>query len=559
MLVDQKAQDGDLGKRSSAIVHEAVLMSDLAPPTARPAPQSLRRLFHDENSADPDPFQSFAHQQPITPYTSQNGSVEQFAPNPEIDLDVQDSDEDDSFEGTVRQNKPKIRPSLGISQHSSDSTSAPSSHGFNVSNEYTPIALPQDDDSEDEDTNFEPPQAPFGQNQLRAKASYESLASNPTTRSQISVDSRPPASKDIRKPSGTAQDGLRGFQFPLSKAVMATRPAPLVRNASAAPFPTITDDGPSSSLSPTRPGMQRMQSAMPDLQSPTPSKTKPAKPQISINLPPRPPMMRHASAAVMEGRAQAQAQAQALAAVDEGVGRNLGVPAIGVGKGQIGLGVAIAGAGAGVGMSRSRSGSRTDDHGVGLRDLMRVSSLSSSLYSPCLTKQLSPAVPGLSDLPPSPSTTTQNPMLKHLQLPSQAQSQPSPLSLSYQSQPLQTSLSSNGPIPPYPRASSPNTSVPMAPSISQISTFSTGQGGLTVNHSPNPPYSESGITSGATIGAGSLNIRPLDMMTGHAEVYEELERRIDEMKGWLECVEVGLDDLLRSPIDTEESQRVPAL
>jgi protein-serine/threonine kinase len=355
-------------------------MSDLAPPTARPAPQSLRRLFHDENSADPDPFQSFAHQQPITPYTSQNGSVEQFAPNPEIDLDVQDSDEDDSFEGTVRQNKPKIRPSLGISQHSSDSTSAPSSHGFNVSNEYTPIALPQDDDSEDEDTNFEPPQAPFGQNQLRAKASYESLASNPTTRSQISVDSRPPASKDIRKPSGTAQDGLRGFQFPLSKAVMATRPAPLVRNASAAPFPTITDDGPSSSLSPTRPGMQRMQSAMPDLQSPTPSKTKPAKPQISINLPPRPPMMRHASAAVMEGRAQAQAQAQALAAVDEGVGRNLGVPAIGVGKGQIGLGVAIAGGGAGVGMSRSRSGSRTDDHGVGLRDLMRASHI---LFSFC--------------------------------------------------------------------------------------------------------------------------------------------------------------------------------
>jgi len=52
------------------------------------------------------------------------------------------------------------------------------------------------------------------------------------------------------------------------------------------------------------------------------------------------------------------------------------------------------------------------------------------------------------------------------------------------------------------------------------------------------------------------------MMTGDGEVYEELERRIDEMKGWLECVEVGLDDLLRSPIDTEgdnHSQRVPAL
>ena len=41
-----------------------------ATPTARP-PQSIRRLF--ESSTDPDPFQSFAHQQPITPETSQGG------------------------------------------------------------------------------------------------------------------------------------------------------------------------------------------------------------------------------------------------------------------------------------------------------------------------------------------------------------------------------------------------------------------------------------------------------------------------------------------------------
>jgi hypothetical protein len=75
--------------------------------------------------------------------------------------------------------------------------------------------------------------------------------------------------------------------------------------------------------------------------------------------------MRHASAAVMEGRAQAQAQAQALAAVETGA-KNLGVP----GKPQIGLGVGVPGQ---VGMSRSRSGSRTEDHNLGLRDLMRVS------------------------------------------------------------------------------------------------------------------------------------------------------------------------------------------
>jgi hypothetical protein len=42
------------------------------------------------------------------------------------------------------------------------------------------------------------------------------------------------------------------------------------------------------------------------------------------------------------------------------------------------------------------------------------------------------------------------------------------------------------------------------------------------------------------------------MMMGHEEVYEELERRIDEMRGWLECVEVGLDDLLKSPIEGDD-------
>lgn len=40
---------------------------------------------------------------------------------------------------------------------------------------------------------------------------------------------------------------------------------------------------------------------------------------------------------------------------------------------------------------------------------------------------------------------------------------------------------------------------------------------------------------------------------GHEEVYEELERRIDEMRGWLECVEVGLDDLLKSPFQGDDS------
>ena len=129
-------------------------------------------------------------------------------------------------------------------------------------------------------------------------------------------------------------------------------------------------------------------------------------------------------------------------------------------------------------------------------------------------------------------------MLKHLQLPA-AQGQPSPLS--FQSLPLQTSLSSQGPMPPIPRSMPALASTPMAPSISQVSTFSAGQGQTTVHPSPQ-----------LDVGTAGLNIRPLDMMMGHEEVYEELERRIDEMRGWLECVEVGLDDLLKSPLEGDD-------
>jgi protein-serine/threonine kinase len=82
----------------------------------------------------------------------------------------------------------------------------------------------------------------------------------------------------------------------------------------------------------------------------------------------------------------------------------------------------------------------------------------------------------------------------------------------------------------------------MAPSISQASTFSVGGGPATVHPSPQ-------LDMGTTAG---LNIRPLDMMMGSEEVYEELERRIDEMRGWLECVEVGLDDLLKSPLEGDD-------
>jgi len=129
--------------------------------------------------------------------------------------------------------------------------------------------------------------------------------------------------------------------------------------------------------------------------------------------------------------------------------------------------------------------------------------------------------------------------------------QPSPLSYLALSQPLQSSLSSNGNLPPNPHVNPPGAislSVPMAPSISQVSAFSSHSiAGTTVHPSPNPTNPDIGM------GVGGLRPRPLDMMMGDEEVYEELERRIDEMRGWLECVEVGLDDLLQSPAIDEAS------
>lgn len=271
-----------------------------------------------------------------------------------------DSDDEEMLEGTIKQSNPRSRPALAI--HTQQQPSSSSSHHTEDSDGPTPIALPQDDDDD-----FELPQAPFGQ-QLRAKASYDTLNSNPTSKSQMSIESRPKEAP--RRPSASAGEGLRGFQFPLNKAAMSGRPAPLQRGGSAVPNGTQDTLSPS----PTRPGLPRMHSAQPNLQSETPS--KPGRPQISLNLPNRPQMMRTASAAVLGGRAQAQAQAQALAAVDEGPlspTRNLGAQA----RPPIGLGVAV-------GMSRSRSGSKTEDGNPALRDLMRVSSLDSILSPPRL-------------------------------------------------------------------------------------------------------------------------------------------------------------------------------
>ena len=92
----------------------------------------------------------------------------------------------------------------------------------------------------------------------------------------------------------------------------------------------------------------------------------------------------------------------------------------------------------------------------------------------------------------------------------------------------------------------------MAPSLSAVSTFSTQPQGSTTNTanpSPNP---------NSDLKAQALGIRPLDMIISDEEVYDELDRRIDEMRGWLDVVGVGLDDLLQMPEMRETADNLVA-
>ena len=210
-------------------------------------------------------------------------------------------------------------------------------------------------------------------------------------------------------------------------------------------------------------------------------------------------MMRQASVAVMEGRAQSQAQVQALALaqVQEdplSPTKNLLVPR--------------PSPGAPVLMIRSRSGSRVEAEAplgtVGLRDLLKVHLSGPQIWCPPLIiTQLSPGAPDMSDLlPPSPSATVG---------PQRFFPSPSPLA------------------PP---------SVPMVSSHSQLSTASAATISPTTN----------GMTpSGANLGPP---IRPLDLSRMESDdVFGALESTIEDMKSWLECVENGLDELLKFPLE----------
>lgn len=319
---------------------------DVSPPTARPAPQSLRRLFHDEESSDPDPFQSFAHQQPPTPQSLDGSStIEQEGrfPTPPMSDDIEelpDVPSESAYDAsTIR--VPRSKQPLASERTHGKVTSASSTSTFMSDSD---AATPTFRQVERDETMLSPPK-------LRGKASMDTLSSIPTSKSQPPEDPRrTPAA--VRRPGGSMGDGFRGFQFPLM-----ARPS---------------ESGPSGSPGlalPRPPPLQRMHSAAPVLASPT----APVAVHIPTAGPSRPPMMRQASVAVMEGRAagqtQAQAQAEALALVeDDHTSPSKGLPLPPAGR--------FDRYAMGTGMVRTRSGSKVDDANgsvVNLRDLIKVS------------------------------------------------------------------------------------------------------------------------------------------------------------------------------------------
>lgn len=352
MVVDEKAENGEL--RSSDGVPQLSLTSvETAQATARPAPQSLRRLFHDESSAEPDPFQSFAHQQPPTPQTSEgSSSIEQigrFSTPPEQEfLDDPDSP---AFDPSTIRPKP-ARPSSIITSNAAPSTLTSSSSSSSF--------LPEQSQAPDSVARLENAPIPSPR-QIKGKMSFDALSSAPTSRSEPEVP-RKESFTGRRPGGGSVGEGLKGFQFPLvSKSV-----------------PSVAPSNPINPSRPKPPPLHRMHSAAPTIPLPSASDspTRHIPAPLSLGPPTRPPMMRQASVAVMEGRAQSQAQALALVQSKEGPlspTKNLAIPRP---------------AGGPV-MLRSRSGSRVDAEGavggIGLRDLLKVCRFALEPRDPWLT------------------------------------------------------------------------------------------------------------------------------------------------------------------------------
>ncbi|GMK56945.1 hypothetical protein CspeluHIS016_0307850 [Cutaneotrichosporon spelunceum] len=390
--------------------------------SAMAPPESLRRLFQDDGTADP--FQSFA---PVTLGPALSEEPEEL--------------EGSDAGGTVRQSrKPR--------------------HLFIVTNPSNPTA--------DGESAQSTPLA-------RPKPSVDTFASAPTMRTGPTPE--PSSAAPRRRPSGS-DAALRGFQFPLMAGAKA--PPPQFPKAQAQ-FPKPRTD----ELSPL---------------------DQPAPPFA------RPPMMRQASATVMEGRAaketHAQAQAQLAAEVPPSPTK---IPGLGV-------------PGKGVAMMRTRSGSRVDESQVGLRDLLK----------------LSPAVPESADLlPPSPSTlTTLKPFV----------ALPSPLGLGEHAAGTFVAGGAFNPSNGFPSTG-----------------YGAGFGGLgmAMTSASTPALIASHLNhSSASLPcllpspglAHFSGPRPLDLprIDDVGAATAQLETTVDELRRWLDMVAGGLDHLLRVGEDVDE-------
>ncbi|CAK9779767.1 kinase-like protein [Cutaneotrichosporon oleaginosum] len=417
---DAASVDGD---DWSFTVRSRMSMLEVADEPGIAPPESLRRLFQDDNTADP--FQSFVP-----------------APSPSPMTEEPEELEGSDAGGTVRQSrKPR--------------------HLFIVTNPSNPTA--------DSGSAQATPLA-------RPKPSVDTFSSAPTMR--MGTTPEPSSAAQRRRPSGS-DAALRGFQFPL---MAGAKPAP------APPLP-------------------KPQFAKPSAEELSPL-DQPAPPFA------RPPMMRQASATVMEGRAaketHAQAQAQLAAEVPASPTK---IPGLGVPS-------------KGVAMMRSRSGSRIDDSQVGLRDLLK----------------LSPAVPESADLlPPSPSTLT---------APKPFVALPSPLGAGDTSNSSFMSAAgfSNGFNAGFSSAG-----------------FGAGFGGLGMGMTSmsTPALLASPLNQSSTSlpsmlpspGLVQLNgPRPLDLprLDDVGAATTELETTVDELRRWLDMVAGGLDHLLRVGEDGDE-------
>lgn len=550
--------------------------SHLSPHTARPAPapQSLRRLFHDESSTDPDPFQSFAHQQPPTPQTTEDSntikqtgrfpSPDQEDPPPLVDTDSHPpTPRKNEMDGqTIRQARLgrdgqsptplMITTDYSPSSNTLSATSTATYYPIETPQEPTPIART--------DAGVPSPR------RLRNKMSLDNLSLTPTSKTQLAAEERSKSNGGMRRPSASdARDGLRGFQFPLMTKSGPGPPATTtISTSTSTSTPTSTQPPTAGRLFP--PPLNRNHSAAPAYPLADPTTTNTTTSPTGTSSPgfgglafgPRPPMMRQASVAVMEGRAasqsQSQAQAHALAltlaqtqaqqqqqqqqqgSTSPPTPKNavaLGVPSsVGLGRPGVSATAATtsgsAGESAGGGgqamMIRSRSGSKAEDgHPVGLRDLLK----------------LSPAVPDMPDLlPPSPSVAN----TPHKFFPS-----PSPLAQTthaHAEPPLASATATA--TSSFPTLAS----TPMSAAASQRSLVSAGTTpasappGLAIQPAALAPVN-------ATLGPP---IRPLDLsMLESDDVFDELGRMVDDMQSWLGCVESGLEDLLAAEVDSQNA------